>query len=88
MRRRCNGRAHQMAGRCCADCHWTGVLLACLIPKCVFLIGMGFVGAGGMAHQSEQKMLILLYFYIRKKAVLFKIKKNGFYHSLGIRLRV
>jgi len=48
----------------------------------------GICRAGGMAHQSEQKMLILLYFYIRKKAVLFKIKKNGFYHSLGIRLRV
>ena len=23
-----------------------GMLLACLIPKCVFLIGMGFVGLG------------------------------------------
>ena len=53
-----------------------------------WLGGVVLIRAGGMAHQSEQKMLILLYFYIRKKAVLFKIKKNGFYHSLGIRLRV
>ena len=86
MRRRCNGAPIKWLGGVVLIAIGLGMLLACLIPKCVFLIGMGFVGLG--AHQSEQKMLILLYFYIRKKAVLFKIKKNGFYHSLGIRLRV
>ena len=86
MRRRCNGTPIKWLGGVVLIAIGLGMLLACLIPKCVFLIGM--CRAGGMAHQSEQKMLILLYFYIRKKAVLFKIKKNGFYHSLGIRLRV
>lgn len=79
---------HQMAGRCCADCHWTGDASCMSDPEMRFSDWDGICRAGGMAHQSEQKMLILLYFYIRKKAVLFKIKKNGFYHSLGIRLRV
>ena len=80
MRRRCNGAPIKWLGGVVLIAIGLGMLLACLIPKCVFLIGM--------AHQPEQKMLILLYFHIRKKAVLFKIKKNGFYHSLGIRLRV
>ena len=57
-------------------------------PEMRFSDWDGICWTGGMAHQPKQKMLILLYFYIRKKAVLFKIKKNGFYHSLGIRLRV
>ena len=86
MRRRCNGAPIKWLGGVVLIAIGLGMLLACLIPKCVFLNGI--CRAGGMAHQSEQKMLILLYFYIRKKAVLFKIKKNGFYHSLGIRLRV
>ena len=77
-----------MAGRCCADCHWTGDASCMSDPEMRVSDWDGICRAGGMAHQSEQKMLILLYFYIRKKAVLFKIKKNGFYHSLGIRLRV
>ena len=86
MRRRCNGTPIKWLGGVVLIAIGLGMLLACLIPKCVFLIGMGFVGLG--VWLISQNMLILLYFYIRKKAVLFKIKKNGFYHSLGIRLRV
>ena len=84
MRRRCNG----------APIKWLGgvVLIAIGLgmsdSEMRFSDWDGICRAGGMAHQPEQKMLILLYFHIRKKAVLFKIKKNGFYHSLGIRLRV
>ena len=63
MRRRCNGAPIKWLGGVVLIAIGLGMLLACLIPKCVFLIGMGFVGRG-------------------------VIKKNGFYHSLGIRLRV
>ena len=52
-----------------------------------FLIGMGFVGLGYGSSAGTEDADSSIFPYT-KKAVLFKIKKNGFYHSLGIRLRV
>ena len=42
MRRRCNGAPIKWLGGVVLIAIGLGMLLACLIPKCVFLIGMGF----------------------------------------------
>ena len=54
MRRRCNGAPIKWLGGVVLIAIGLGMLLACLIPKCVFLIGMGFVGLGyGSSARTE-----------------------------------
>lgn len=46
MRRRCNGAPIRWLGGVVLIAIGLGMFFACLIPKCVFLIGMIFVGLG------------------------------------------
>ena len=46
MRRRCNGAPTQWLGGILLIAVGVGMLLACLIPKCVFLIGAVFIAIG------------------------------------------
>ncbi len=46
MRRRCNGAPTKWLGGVILIAIGVGMLLACLIPKCVFLIGALLIGAG------------------------------------------
>ncbi len=46
MRRRCNGAPVKWLGGIVLIAMGMGMLLACLIPKCVCLIGVLLVGAG------------------------------------------
>lgn len=47
MRRRCNGAPTKWLGGIVLIAIGVGMFLACLIPKCVVLIGIGCVAAGG-----------------------------------------
>lgn len=46
MRRRCNGAPVQWLGGLILLSVGVGLLLACLIPKCVYLVGLVFVCLG------------------------------------------
>ena len=46
MRRRCNGAPTQWLGGLLLIAVGIGLLLACLIPKCVYLVGIFFVCLG------------------------------------------
>lgn len=46
MRRRCNGAPIRWLGGVILIAIGVGMFLACLIPKCVFLIGALLIGAG------------------------------------------
>ena len=47
MRRRCNGAPIEWLCGLLLIAAGTGMLLACLIPKCVYLVGLALVGLGG-----------------------------------------
>ena len=46
MRRRCNGAPTEWLCGVLLIAVGTGMLLACLIPKCVYLVGLALVGLG------------------------------------------
>ncbi len=46
MRRRCHGAPIQWLGGVLLTAFGLGMLLACLLPSCVFLIGVLLVGVG------------------------------------------
>lgn len=46
MRRRCNGAPIEWLCGLLLIAVGLGMLLACLIPKCVYLVGIGLIGLG------------------------------------------
>lgn len=54
MRRRCHGMPIQWFAGLLLIAVGVGMLLACLIPKCVFVIGVLLIGVGGWLIYSQK----------------------------------